>query len=175
MWGDFIFISPLVAIIVTSYSAGWSSKQIFIAFTISLFLSFGIHRLFYLTRPFAGFWGFDGKLSTSGAFHFAFMTFAMAVFELLYLATPDADRFFLSVVSVLLASHAIMSKAGQLLLRQVHPELLPAQAYEPINTWLPIILSWIVIFVFWENATHYRFPISFILGTFRALNARLNI
>lgn len=104
MWGDLLFITPIVGIIVALYGDQWSTTQMLVMLGIGMVLSGAIHSVYVMT-PFADSLAWKGGISAAGWVHVLYMGVALAIVGLLYFYTANVPPTYLVVVSVLLTAH----------------------------------------------------------------------
>lgn len=130
MWGDLIFVSPLLAFIITTYGSEWSWIQIAAAVLFSLVVSFAMHETYKKGR-FPEAHVQYGKLTKAGVVHFCYMAEAFLVLSLYYILVPYTP--WMWVVSALLVLHTIVGT--HVVLGLVRPMWYPGRPLQSSGTW----------------------------------------
>ena len=108
MWADLLIVSPLTAVIVSSFYSEWSQSQWVVALALGFAVSTILHYIYTkIEIPESHVYG--GSLTPAGWVHWAYMSVIVTVFVLLYFFTPSLSYIFFVIASVLLCLHVLIS------------------------------------------------------------------
>lgn len=136
MWGDFLIMTPLLAIVIGGFHKQWGSLQIIAALIVSFVATFQMHEL----------WKKDlmqqahiryGQLTPAGWINVLYMTMALAIILLFFFATTVSPKVMLWVSAVLtvyllFGTHIVLGLIG--------PRWFPQRPQEQLVSWLSVIL-----------------------------------
>jgi hypothetical protein len=130
MWGDIIFISPLVATIIAIYGPEWSPGSVATAVILGGIASGAMHET-YKKGPFPEAHVQYGRLTTAGQIHRWYMALAFAALILYYTSVSYTPWMWL--VSALLVLHTIAGT--HVILGLLCPKWYPGRPLHNPQTW----------------------------------------
>ncbi len=139
IWGDLFVLTPLLAVIVASYSDRWSFSAITISVIIGI-ASTVIMGLIWVNGAKHGLpeaHTHEGKMTVAGYIHGIFMAAAIAGI-ILFFFYSGISRKDAIIVSIILAFHFIYGT--HIVLGLFHPSWYPDRPHKQVTTWALILV-----------------------------------
>lgn len=108
MWGDFLLISPLVALMTFYYSGFWTHNEFVLSCAGAVIVSAVLHYL-YTKIEIPESHVVNGTLTKAGCFHFLYVILVFTILNLFYFFTPSLGYQFFVLASVLILIHVLVS------------------------------------------------------------------
>jgi hypothetical protein len=144
IWGDLIFITPLLAYIVNSYRNMWSLHDILLALAISGVVTIGMSILWVkgAEKGLPEAHTYEGKVTPAGYWHALYMFFAVMIIILFYFFS-DITRTAASIVSIILGVHVFYGT--HIVLGLIGPSWFSNRPHKQPITWATVGICWLLL------------------------------